>query len=58
MATTATDHINVTRKALAQLRSTRNNRAGESMLIRIDCAGAGHKYLTWLRGQRVSYSIG
>lgn len=55
---TAADHIDVTRKALAQLRSTSSIRPGKSVMIRTDGAGASHKYLTWLQGQRVSYSIG
>ncbi|ORI14794.1 IS1380 family transposase, partial [Rhodococcus sp. 1168] len=55
---TAADHIEVTRKALAQLPSTSSTRPGKKVLIRTDGAGASHKYLTWLHNQRVSYSIG
>jgi len=55
---TAVDHIEVTRKALAQLPFTTGNRPGKKVLVRTDGAGASHAYLSWLQKQRVSYSIG
>jgi len=56
---TATDHIKVTREALAQLPSHRPGcRPGRKVLIRVDGAGSTHKYLKWLTGQRLSYSVG
>ncbi len=54
----AADHIEVTRKALAQLPFTTGTRPGRKVLVRTDGAGASHAYLTWLHKQRVSYSIG
>lgn len=54
---TAADHIAVTRTALAQLPGGKS-RPGKSVLIRTDCAGGTHDYLTWLHKQRVSYSVG
>ncbi len=45
--------------ALAQLPGHRSGtRPGRKVLIRTDGAGASHKFLTWLTGQRLSYSIG
>jgi hypothetical protein len=56
---TAADHITVARSALAQLPGHRpGTRPGRKVLIRTDGAGASHKFLTWLHGQRLSYSIG
>ncbi|MGB7238306.1 MAG: IS1380 family transposase [Rhodococcus sp. (in: high G+C Gram-positive bacteria)] len=55
---TAADHIEVTRKALAQLPFTTGSRPGRRVLVRVDGAGASHVYVTWLHGRRVSYSIG
>jgi hypothetical protein len=56
---TAADHITVTKQALAQLPGHRpGNRPGRKVLIRTDGAGASHAFLTWLHGQRLSYSIG
>ncbi|WP_100502291.1 IS1380 family transposase [Geodermatophilus chilensis] len=56
---TAADHITVARQALAQLPGHRSGtRPGRKVLIRTDGAGASHKFLTWLTGQRLSYSIG
>jgi hypothetical protein len=56
---TATDHIAVIKAALAQLPSHRpGNRAGRKVLIRTDSAGCTHKVLTWMTGQRLSYSVG
>ena len=56
---TAADHINLTRDALAQLPSHRPGvRPGRRVLVRVDGAGSTHKYLDWLTGQRLSYSVG
>jgi hypothetical protein len=56
---TATDHIAVIKAALAQLPSHRRcKRAGRKVLIRTDSAGCTHKVLTWMTGQRLSYSVG
>jgi len=56
---TATDHIAVIKAALAQLPShSRGKRAGRKILIRTDSAGCTHKVLTWMTGQRLSYSVG
>jgi len=56
---TATDHIAVCRKALAQLPGHRpGTRPGRKVLIRTDAAGATHAFLDWLTRQRLSYSVG
>jgi hypothetical protein len=56
---TAADHITIARQALAQLPGHRpGTRPGRKILIRTDGAGASHAFLTWLHGQRLSYSIG
>jgi hypothetical protein len=56
---TATDHITVIKAALAQLPThRRGHRAGRKILIRTDSAGCTHKVLTWMSGQRLSYSVG
>lgn len=55
---TAADHIEVTRKALAQLRSATGPRPGRTVMVRTDGAGASHTFMTWLHNKRVSYSIG
>jgi hypothetical protein len=56
---TGADHITVARQALAPLPGQRpGSRPGRKVLIRTDGAGAGHALLTWLHGQRLSYSIG
>lgn len=55
---TAADHIEVIRKALAQLPSTTGTRPGKKVLVRTDGAGASHAFMSWLHNQRVSYSIG
>jgi hypothetical protein len=56
---TAADHIAVVRAALAQLPGhRRGRRAGRRVLIRADAGGATHEFLTWLTGQRLSYSVG
>ena len=55
---TATDHIQLTRQALAQL--PRPHRRGRHTLIRTDSAGGTHQFLSWLtrRGRWLSYSVG
>jgi hypothetical protein len=55
---TATDHITVTRLALAQL--PQRHRRGRSTLIRTDSAGGTHEFVAWLaqRGRWLSYSVG
>jgi hypothetical protein len=56
---TATDHIAVTRAALAQLPAHRaGRRPGRRVLIRTDGAGSSHAFLDWLTAQRLSYSVG
>ena len=56
---TATDHIAVTRAALAQLPGHRpGRRPGRRVLIRTDGAGSSHAFLEWLTAQRLSYSVG
>ena len=56
---TATDHIAAVKDALAQLPShRRGKRAGRAVLIRTDSAGCTHKVAAWMRGQRLSYSVG
>jgi Transposase DDE domain group 1 len=53
---TASEHIEVTRLALAQL----PRRARRRVLIRTDSGGGTHDFLTWLAspGRRLHYSIG
>jgi DDE family transposase len=53
---TATDHIEVTRLALAQLPLCLRRR----VLIRTDSAGGTHDFLAWLArpGRRLAYSVG
>jgi hypothetical protein len=55
---TASDHITVTRQALAQLPT--KSRRGRRTLIRTDSAGGTHEFLNWLtrRGRWLSYSVG
>jgi DDE family transposase len=56
---TAADHISLTREALRQLPSHRpGTRPGRRVLVRVDGAGSTHKFLAWLAGQRLSYSVG
>jgi len=56
---TATDHIAVTRAALAQLPAHRaGRRPGRRVLVRTDGAGSSHAFLDWLTRQRLSYSVG
>jgi hypothetical protein len=55
---TAADHIATARLALAQL--PEHYRRGRRTLIRTDCAGGTHDFVSWLarRGRRLSYSVG
>ena len=56
---TAADHIAVLRDALRQLPGHRvGSRPGRKVLVRTDAAGCTHDVLTWLAGQRLSYSVG
>jgi hypothetical protein len=56
---TAADHIELTRQALRQLPTHRPGiRPGRKILVRVDGAGSTHKFLNWLSGQRLSYSVG
>jgi hypothetical protein len=56
---TVAEHIAVLRDALRQLPSHRpGTRPGRRVLIRADGAGGTHELLTWLTGQRLSYSVG
>ncbi|HKT58176.1 MAG TPA: IS1380 family transposase [Microbacterium sp.] len=54
---TATDHITVTKAALAQLPGG-STRPGKGVLIRADSAGGTHEFLNWLTKRRLSYSVG
>jgi hypothetical protein len=54
---TATDHIAVTKAALAQLPGGKT-RPGKSVLIRADGAGGTHEFVDWLTKRRLSYSVG
>ncbi|HKT56500.1 MAG TPA: IS1380 family transposase [Microbacterium sp.] len=54
---TASDHVTVTKAALAQLPGGKS-RPGKSVLIRADSAGGTHEFLDWLTGRRLSYSVG
>ncbi len=53
---TAADHIEATRLGLAQLPARQRRHA----LIRTDCGGGTHGFLTWLTspGRRLQYSVG
>lgn len=56
---TAQDHLTVLREALRQLPDHNSGtRPGRKVLVRIDGAGATHKLLDWIAGQRLSYSVG
>lgn len=56
---TAQDHIDVLKAALKQLPGHRpGTRPGRKVLVRIDGAGSTHALLSWLHGQRLSYSVG
>jgi hypothetical protein len=54
---TSTDHIDVTRRAVAQLPGM-GRRPGKKVLIRADSAGGTHEFVAWLTGQGLSYSVG
>jgi hypothetical protein len=51
---TASEHIAVTRLALAQL----PRRLRRRVLIRTDSGGGTHGFLAWLAGRRLHYSVG
>jgi len=56
---TAVDLIATTKAALTQLPGWRaGRRLGKRVLVRVDGAGATHKYLDWLHTQRLAYSVG
>src|SRR5699024_10446813 len=58
---TATDHITVTRQALAQLPPAllaRGGRGSKKILIRTDGAGGPKEFMGWLERQRLAYSVG
>ena len=56
---TAADHITVLRDALRQLPGHRvGTRPGRKILMRADSAGATYDLLSWITGQRLSYSVG
>ena len=55
---TASDHIEVTRAALAAVPGIDPTRPGRKVLIRTDGGGGTKDYVTWLAGRGVSYSIG
>jgi hypothetical protein len=55
---TATDHIAVTRQALAAVPGIDASRPGRKVLIRADGGGGSKEYLAWLTRRGVSYSIG
>ena len=56
---TAADHIRVVQDALAQLPFVHGRAGvGRQVLIRADGGGGTQKFLTWLTGQRLSYSVG
>ena len=54
---TATDHITVTKAALAQLPGSKA-RPGKSVLVRTDGAGGTRRFLTWLTNRGLSHSVG
>lgn len=55
---TATDHIEVTRQALAAVPGVNSSRPGRKVLIRTDGGGASKEFLTFLTRKGVAYSIG
>ncbi|TWP31931.1 IS1380 family transposase [Leekyejoonella antrihumi] len=55
---TVTDHIAVTRDALAAVPGINPTRPGRKVLIRTDGAGGTKDFLAWLTRRTVSYSIG
>ncbi|WP_157633341.1 IS1380 family transposase [Tessaracoccus flavus] len=54
---TATDHITVTKAALAQL-PEKNPRPGRRVLVRADGAGGTKEFTRWLATHRMAYSVG
>jgi len=55
---TATDHIEVTRGALAAVPGIDASRPGRKVLIRTDGGGGTKEFVTWLTRRGLSYSIG
>jgi hypothetical protein len=55
---TATDHIAVTREALAGLPGINPSRPGRKVMIRADGGGGTKEFLGWLARRGLSYSIG
>lgn len=55
---TAADHKQVLVDALAQLPGDPAYRVGRKILVRADSGGGTHKFLEYLTGRRLSYSIG
>ena len=58
---TASDHISVTREALAQLPPAllgRSGRGSKKILVRTDGAGGTKDFTGWLQRQRLAYSVG
>ena len=58
---TASDHIAVTRQALAQLPSgllSSGGRGSKKILIRTDGAGGTKDFIQWLTTRRLAYSVG
>lgn len=55
---TASDHIEVTRDALATVPGIDASRPGRKVLIRTDGGGGTKQYVSWLAARGVSYSIG
>ena len=53
---TASDHITVVRRALAQLPASISR--GKRLVIRTDGAGGTREFLGWLAKQRLGYSVG
>ncbi|MBT2266046.1 transposase [Rhodococcus erythropolis] len=53
---TAAHHIEITRKALAQLCSAVVPRRVRTVIVRTDGAGASHTFMTWLHNKPVSYA--
>jgi len=53
-SSTAADHVETTRLALAQLPRHLRRRA----LVRADSGGGTHDYLAWLAARRIRYSVG
>lgn len=54
---TASDHITVTKAALAQLPDAKT-RPGKGVLVRAGSAGGTHEFIDWFTKRRLSYSVG